>query len=268
MNIDMMVDWTKPETWSVLVVDDEVDNLELIAEILHFYGAVARTARNGVEALEILEEFTPCLILLDLSMPRMDGWQTRPRIKAMFAEREMPIVALTAHAMIGDKERVLNAGFDGYISKPVNMPTFMKDIALILQQKEEKKETKMLNWNVLVIEDEADSMELVQGLFDHYGVQSTGVQNAEQALNVLQTTIPDLILVDLELPGMDGWTFLKQLQANPRWMQTPRVAFSAYHSSSLAQKAIDAGFHAYFAKPIDATGFVRELEILVKSSKK
>ncbi|GEM_PF-617320 len=267
MSTEMMTDWTKPETWSVLVVDDEIDNLELIADTLHFYGAITRTARNGVEALEVLKEFTPCLILLDLSMPHLDGWQTRPRMKAMFAEHQIPIIALTAHAMMGDKERIMNAGFDGYISKPLSLKSFINDIGNVLQQKQEHKEIQMLNWKVLVIEDELDSMEVVQELLQYHRVQSTGVQNAEQALEFLQTALPDLILVDLALPGMDGWTFLKQLQANPHWMQIPRAAFTAYHNSSLAHKAIEAGFHAYFAKPIDAMGFVQELEELVTSRK-
>ena len=119
-------------------------------------------------------------------------------------------------------------------------------------------------WNVLVIEDEFDSMELVQGFFQHYGINCIGVPTAEEALDVLQSDLPSLILVDLALPGMDGWELLNRLKANRAWANIPRVAFTAYHTAEVANQAIERGFHAYFAKPLDATSFVRELQGIVE----
>lgn len=121
------------------------------------------------------------------------------------------------------------------------------------------------NWNVLVIEDEADSMELVQGLLSHHGVNSVGATSGEEALELLKRTTPTLIILDLALPGVDGWGVLKQVRSNRALSHVPCVAITAFHTPELAEQAIEAGFDAYFAKPIDSTSFVRELQALVEN---
>jgi two-component system, cell cycle response regulator DivK len=140
-----MLDWDTITTWSVLLIDDEPDNLEVVAESLEFYGLTVRTAGNGKSALEILKDFTPTLILLDLSMPIMDGWETRMRIKSNPHTQHLPIVALSAHAMAGDKERALAAGFDGYLTKPINVPTLMDDIRAALGGRPDAKPVPATN---------------------------------------------------------------------------------------------------------------------------
>ncbi len=129
-----MIDWPNVATWRVLFVDDEPDNLEVVAETLEFYGAEVCTALNGQEALAHLADFLPNLIITDLSMPIMDGWQLRTNIKANATLQNIPILALSAHAMAGDKERALAAGFDGYVTKPVNIHTFLDDIRLAARE--------------------------------------------------------------------------------------------------------------------------------------
>ncbi len=120
------------------------------------------------------------------------------------------------------------------------------------------------NWKVLVVEDEHDSMELVQGILEHYGITCIGVATAEDALEVLKAEKPTLIIVDLALPGMDGWGLLERLKANRALSTIPRVACTAYHTAEVANQAIERGFNAYFAKPLDATSFVRELQGIVE----
>ncbi len=123
-----MIDWQDTSTWQVLVVDDEPDNLEVVAETLEFRGAQVKTAPNGKEGLDALVDFAANLILTDLSMPVMDGWQTRARVKSDPKTSQIPVLALSTHAIAGDKERALEAGFDGYLTKPVNIHTLLDDI--------------------------------------------------------------------------------------------------------------------------------------------
>jgi CheY-like chemotaxis protein len=120
-------------TWRILIVDDEPDNLEVVAESLQFFGASVKIARNGAEGLKVLEEFPATFILLDLSMPVMDGWEMRSRVKSNPKTDTIPVIALSAHAMAGDKERAMDAGFDGYLTKPVNVPTLLSDLREIFQ---------------------------------------------------------------------------------------------------------------------------------------
>ncbi|MBN1680058.1 MAG: response regulator [Anaerolineae bacterium] len=129
-----MLNWRNPESWNILIVDDEPDNVEVVAESLKFLGATVRTAANGQEGLKVLEHFTPNLVLLDLSMPVMDGWEMRKRVKDDPRWQDIPIMALSAHAMRGDKIRALEVGFDGYITKPVSVPTLAEDIRAAFQQ--------------------------------------------------------------------------------------------------------------------------------------
>jgi CheY-like chemotaxis protein len=123
-----MLDWNDATTWRVLVVDDEPDNLEVIAETLEFCDAQVKTANNGAVGIEVYNTFQPNLILVDLSMPVMDGWRMRASLKADSTFNGTPIIALTAHAMGGDRERALAAGFDGYLTKPVNVLSIVDDI--------------------------------------------------------------------------------------------------------------------------------------------
>lgn len=116
------------QDWVVLIVDDEPDNLNVAQKVLSFGGADVHIARNGVEGLEKLSEIKPTFILLDLSMPEMDGWEMFRQARARDEFADMPIIALTAHAMQGDKERVIDAGFNGYIAKPFRINSFLDDI--------------------------------------------------------------------------------------------------------------------------------------------
>lgn len=115
-------------TWSVLIVDDEIDNVGVAQKVLTFNGAKVSVARNGIEGLKALETLSPTFILLDLSMPEMDGWEMFSLVRQNPELSHIPIIALTAHAMSGDKERVMEAGFNGYIAKPFRINTFLEEI--------------------------------------------------------------------------------------------------------------------------------------------
>ena len=119
--------------WKVLVVDDQPDNTTVVQLALSFHGAEVRTAKNGIEGLKVLETYTPTLILLDLSMPEMNGWDMFKQVRANTKYAKTPVIALTAHAMTGDKESVLKAGFTGYIPKPFSVLTIISDIKKILK---------------------------------------------------------------------------------------------------------------------------------------
>lgn len=119
--------------WRVLIVDDQRDNLSVAEMVFHFHKAEVRIAHNGIEGLEVLKEFRPTLILLDLSMPEMSGWEMFKEIRANENTAHIPVIALTAHAMAGDEARVMQAGFDGYIAKPFSVVTIIYQIQTILK---------------------------------------------------------------------------------------------------------------------------------------
>ena len=113
----------------ILVVDDNAQNLKLAKVILAADGYDVRTAVDAEDALRVLESFRPRLILMDLQLPRMDGFQLTRQLKADPKSREIIILALTAYAMKGDDEKALAAGCDGYMSKPIDTEALPKVVA-------------------------------------------------------------------------------------------------------------------------------------------
>lgn len=118
--------------YKVVVVDDEPDSLEVAQRILSFYQAQVYTANNGQEGLKLIQNVKPNFVISDLSMPKMDGWGMLYEMQRDRALAEIPVIALTAHAMMGDRERALAAGFHNYLTKPLTPTNFIKDLLLIL----------------------------------------------------------------------------------------------------------------------------------------
>jgi len=118
--------------WDIVVLDDEDDSLEVAEVILLEYGANVYTASNGKEGLEVVRQVKPRFVISDLSMPEMDGWGFIASMKKDPALAEIPVIALTAHAMVGDRQRAVDAGFHNYLTKPLTVDTFMMDLVKLL----------------------------------------------------------------------------------------------------------------------------------------
>lgn len=114
----------------ILVVEDNMDNMTLISDVLESLDYDVIQAHDGEDGLAKSSAEKPDLILMDLSLPKMDGWTATRHLKSNPELQHIPVVALTAHAMVGDKERALEAGCDDYISKPINL----KELAKKLEQ--------------------------------------------------------------------------------------------------------------------------------------
>ncbi|MBN1564568.1 MAG: response regulator [Anaerolineae bacterium] len=121
------------------------------------------------------------------------------------------------------------------------------------------------DWQILIVEDENDSHEVVQTILAYHNIQSIHAATAEDALVMLADTTPTLIIIDLALPGMDGWQLLAALNTMAHLANVPRVAITAYHHLELADQALAAGFDAYFAKPIEAASFVHDLAAVIEN---
>lgn len=118
--------------WVVVVLEDEPDSLEVAEIILGEYGATVNSAVNGQEGLELVRSARPRFVISDLSMPVMDGWGFISELKADPDTAAIPVIALTAHAMVGDRERAVAAGFHNYLTKPLTVDTFMADLVRLL----------------------------------------------------------------------------------------------------------------------------------------
>lgn len=120
--------------WDVLVVDDEPDSLYVACRWLKLAGANVLTADNGEAGLQLAADSRPRLVITDLTMPVMDGWEFHYKLKQDPATAEIPVIALTAHALHSTKERVLSAGFLDHIAKPLNPSKFVDQVITIVQK--------------------------------------------------------------------------------------------------------------------------------------
>ena len=117
----------------VLIVEDNTKNLKLFSLILKSLDYDVFTADDGEEGLAMAKEIMPDLILMDIQMPRMDGITAIKRLRDDEAISALPVIALTSYAMKGDRERMLGAGFDDYISKPIDKSEFVSTIAEVMK---------------------------------------------------------------------------------------------------------------------------------------
>ncbi len=117
----------------ILVVEDNAQNLELVEYLLEEAGLEVRQAMDAQAARKVMSEEVPDLILMDMQLPGTDGLTLVAEIRQREALRHVPIIALTAHAMRGDKERFLAGGCDGYISKPIQVASFVSEVRSFLE---------------------------------------------------------------------------------------------------------------------------------------
>jgi len=123
----------------ILVVEDNMDNYELVRFVLERAGYDVFLAVNGRDGVDAARLQKPDLILMDLSMPEMDGWLAAEKLKANDITKSIPLYALSAHTLPSDRKRALDAGCDGYVSKPIHMAGFLDVIERALGRKKEKK---------------------------------------------------------------------------------------------------------------------------------
>jgi CheY-like chemotaxis protein len=117
----------------ILIIEDNEMNRDMLSRRLIHRGFEVSTAKDGLEGLDRARAESPDLILLDMSLPKKDGWEVARNLKEDIRTRAIPVIALTAHAMAGDRERALKAGCDEYDIKPVEMPRLIEKIAKVLR---------------------------------------------------------------------------------------------------------------------------------------
>ncbi len=122
------------KTAVILYIEDNLHNRKLVTRLFEAYGYEVHTAVNGFEGLDFVQHQTPDLVLMDLNMPAMDGYTVTQKMRDMPHMAQVPIIALTANVMKGNRERSLDAGCDGYIPKPISVDTFPNQLEAFLER--------------------------------------------------------------------------------------------------------------------------------------
>lgn len=121
-------------------------------------------------------------------------------------------------------------------------------------------------WRVLVIEDERDGREVMRDIMEMFGIDCDAAPTAEEGLRLLSSQTYTAAIIDLSLPGMNGFDLVAKIRTHPDLTGLPCMAYTAYHTSKVKQEALEAGFNAYCAKPAYTSELIEQLEQIIKAS--
>jgi len=243
------------------VVDDNPTNLKLVSDVLEYEGYEIFKAVDAEEAQRIIEHYRPELVLIDIALPGMDGLTLTRKLRAEEKTKDLVIVALTAFAMKGDEQKARDAGCDGYIAKPINTRVLPGLVAGHLPSLNSK--AKKLSLKILVIEDTPSDLKLAQIVLIDAGHDVTGASAAEQALQAVKQNRPQIILLDLLLPDIDGLALARMLKTDPETRDIHIVAVTSFPEKFSKTEALAAGCDAYLVKPLNTRRLPRQLEEVI-----
>ncbi len=267
----------------ILVVDDDPMNVKLVEGILKKEGYESIKAFGGSEALEKARHHRPDLILLDVMMPGIDGYQVTRKLKADPATAGIPIIMITALNGTEDKVRGLECGADEFLSKPVNAAELLARAKSMLRLKQYQDQLMLRTrsetdfgkghgplaaaagikrrQHVLVVEDNDKDLRLLSGQIEDQAFDLSVAHDGEAALQTILAGGIDLVLLDIFLPGMDGFEVCQRLKESAATRDIQVALITCLQDLEGKIKGMELGADDYLVKPVDG----RELSARVKA---
>ncbi|MBU1577048.1 MAG: response regulator [Candidatus Edwardsbacteria bacterium] len=263
------------ETARILVVDDDANIINFFQAVLEEQGYTVATAGNGIEAIKKVKEFHPEVILLDVIMPEMDGYEVTEELKGDPATSSISIILVTGMDTLDDKVRGLEAGADDFITKPFNFDELVARVRSLVKLKRLQdqlanlqkeftqdillKQKQKLSQNIiLVVEDDERISKVMSNVLGTGGYITHIVKDGLEAMEFLKDNVPDIILLDLMLPGLDGMEVLKRIREKPLTKEVPVIVITAVDDFKTKIKGLYIGADDYLVKP------VKSLELLAR----
>jgi PAS domain S-box-containing protein len=207
---------------TILVIDDDPAVRDLMVRYLSKEGFQVETASNGQEGLHLARTLRPDAITLDVMMPKLDGWSVLSTLKATPDLADIPVIVLT---IVDDKDHGFALGAADYLTKPIDykrLTTLLEHYKPSTQQPAQPP-----SGHVLIAEDDLDTQEMFYRILSREGWQVTATENGRDALAKVDAKPPDLILLDLMMPHMDGFQFITALRQRPHGRQIPIIVITA-----------------------------------------
>jgi signal transduction histidine kinase/CheY-like chemotaxis protein len=221
----------------VLVIDDDASVRDLLSKHIRQFGYQVCTAADGIEGLHLAHELKPQLITLDVMMPQMDGWAVLSELKSKPNLQNIPVVMLS---MIENKELGYSLGAAEYLIKPIDQ----QQIAQVLT----KYRSTPHCGQALVVEDDVMIRDMVKQMLRKDGWEVVLASNGQIALDKIKNLKPDVILLDLMMPEMDGYEFISHLREYKQHRKIPIVILTAKDITTHDRQALSKEVHAIFQK--------------------
>jgi two-component system cell cycle response regulator len=257
----------------ILVIDDNAMNQTLVSYLLTSAGCEVVAADHGEQALAVLAKQARIdAILCDIQMPVMDGHEFAQRVKATPAWRDIPMVAISARAMVGDRDRILASGFDGYLSKPIEPSKFLATLKTLIPSLGADHELPApvpapaplpppaIGTTVLVLDDTPANLQLKRDLLVPLGYRVVTADNPDDAMRLAKTERPQLIISDVGMHVGSGFDFIEMVKADPELRAVPFLFLSATHwDESARARGLALGATRYLRRPIESETLLREI---------
>jgi len=241
----------------ILIIEDNPTNMELMVYLLRAFGYTPLSASDGEAGVAAARSERPDLIICDVHLPKLDGYGVIAALKADPELQHTPALAVTALAMVGDRERLLSAGFDGYIGKPIEPDTFVEQIEAFLPGEEPVAEALPPELpdgtaSILIVDDHVLNREFLMTLLGFSGHRLMAAASGTEALALMEDERPDLVISDILMPNMDGYEFVARMRANPATAQIPIIFYTAtYREREAVAMAQSCGVRWVLPKPSD-----------------
>lgn len=263
----------------VLIVDDNKLNIKVCTKLLQPYNLNITAVESGFECIDKLKNGEVYdLILMDDMMPKMTGTETFNRIKQEIPGFNTSVIALTANAISGMKEKYLEEGFNDYLAKPIDKTELhfllikylnkipkeaVKIEPVMALESKSQSELDLTNKKILLVDDNKINLKVAENVLKKYNpiIDTTG--SGSECLEVLKTKKYDLILMDDMMPEMTGTQTMKVLKQNPEF-NTPIVVLTANAIEGARENYLKEGFEDYLSKPIDKKELERVLKTYIK----
>lgn len=256
----------------ILIIDDNQANLDLMVYLLKAFKHTTLAALSGEQGLATARRDKPDLIVCDVHMPDIDGYAVAGQIRADTELSHMPLIAVTALAMVGDRDKVLAAGFDGYISKPIDPETFVSVVETFLPSHRPFQglavagssattaPTSAARPVILVVDDHPVNLMLERSMLEPMGYTVLSANGMAEALQVARQSLPALILSDVNMLEDSGFDFIKAVKADQHLADIPFVFItSTYHDEVSRRHGLSLGAARYLFRPLDPEVFLAEI---------
>lgn len=246
----------------ILVVEDDPKSARLIKDILELRRYVVIEASNGLSAMRIINDHIPDLIFMDMNLPGMDGITLTRLIKTSSKTVNIPVIALTAAAMKGDRDRFVQAGCDDYISKPFHV----KDVLDVIKKyaKAEEQRTAIHPPIILIADDRPENIELISATLSPMGYNIIKAANGLQAMEKIRALRPDIAMINVFMPELNGIEVCKNIKSDERYSSIPVIMITALDDADSKMKALSVGADEFLTKPIDRYELIVRVGNLLK----
>jgi len=245
----------KPERKTILVVDDDPEAANLISSSLLHAGYNTIAATSGREALKLAETYHPFAITLDILMPDMDGWEVLQALKKNPGTKDIAVIVVS---MTKDRETGFALGAVGYVTKPVNKELLISEIHKIGKPGRISKEI----CSVMVVDDNEFERDEMGRMIEREGMSVIEAEDGSRCIELLRNSIPDVLVLDLVMPEMDGFKVLDVVRSDPQLKKLPVIIVTAKDLTNEDREKLSGDVSSILSKTINTSKALVE-EILI-----